>query len=117
MASAGAYNADWIEVLGTDEAVGRIRTSLGARDYELIAEGFSCGGAHIAAVLQRGDEVVAIVRSTGVPVPDDQRALSRALMAFLTARGISEVYPRFDVVWQESDRATSIRDAFPFDPR
>jgi hypothetical protein len=87
------------------------------QDYELIAEGLVCDGARIAAVVRRRDEVVAIVRHQGVPAPAEQRALSRALMAFLTARRVSEVYARFDVVWLEDGRPMLLADAFLFEPR
>jgi len=104
------------EVTEMDEAVKEARTALGARDYELIAEGFAYGGARIAAVLRRRDELVAIVSRACMPSAAAQTALSRALMAFLTARQISEVHPRFEVVWQEDGHPMRLADAFPFDP-
>jgi hypothetical protein len=82
-------------------------------DYALVALGWESRGTTIDLACEKMGVVVFVAIRDGLPGPEEQDRLNRALCRFLRGRRASGVYLRWDRAWFEDGHVRVQESAFP----
>lgn len=107
-------------------ALGEVRAEqiLAAQGCDILARNYRCPGAEIDLIAREGNTIVFVEVKTRVKsrassgreavTPAKQRRICLGAMHYMMHQGLLNHQARFDVIEIHGERATHIKDAFPY---